>query len=84
VSQFNYGKRNDKNTNGKPLLTFLEPTATCSQMERRVLFEGMLDVYFSIIPKRIVEQLQNRIPPQIAEVFSRGNRVLVDKDGIAA
>jgi len=70
---------------GKPLLTFLEPTATGGQMERRVLFEGMLDVDFSIIPKRIVEQLlQNKIPPQIAEIFSRGIRVLVDKDGMAA
>jgi aminoglycoside 6-adenylyltransferase len=69
---------------GKPLLTFLEPTATGGQMERRVLFEGMLDVDFSIIPKRIVEQLQNKIPPQIAEIFSRGTRVLVDKDGMAA
>ena len=70
---------------GKPLLTFLEPTATGGQIERRVLFEGMLDVDFSIIPKRIVERLlQNNIPPQIAEIFSRGARVFIDKDGMAA
>jgi len=69
---------------GKPLLTFLEPTATGDQMERRVLFKGMLDVDFSIIPKRIVQQrLVDGIPPQIAEIFSRGTRVLLDKDGIA-
>lgn len=70
---------------GKPLLTFLEPTASGGQMERRVLFEGMLDVDFSIIPKEIAQQLmEDGIPPQIAEIFRRGTRVLVNKDGNAA
>lgn len=37
---------------GNPLLTFVEPTAGGDDMERRVLFEGMLDVDFAIIPKK--------------------------------
>lgn len=70
---------------GKPLLTFLEPTAVGGQMERRVLFEGMLDADFSIIPQKVAQQLlQDSIPPQILEVFNRGVRVLVDKSGEAA
>jgi len=72
---------------GNPLLTFVEPTATGDEMERRVLFEGMLDVDFAIIPKRNGQQLlQNEIPPQVAaqigDIFGRGIRVLLDKDGM--
>ncbi len=72
---------------GNPLLTFAEPTATEDEMERRVLFEGMLDVDFAIIHKREIEQLlQNEIPPQVAaqigDMFGRGIRVLLDKDGM--
>jgi aminoglycoside 6-adenylyltransferase len=77
---------------GNPLLTFLEPTAIEGEMERRVLFEGMLDVDFSIFPKRRVDQvaqlLQDETPPQIAALimntFGRGMHVLVDKDGMAS
>jgi aminoglycoside 6-adenylyltransferase len=35
---------------GKPLLTFIEFTPTGDGKERRVLFEGMLDVDFAIMP----------------------------------
>ena len=70
---------------GKPLLTFVEPTPG-DDMERRVLFEGMLDVDFAIIPERKVQPLlQGEISPQFAaelrDVFGRGMRVLLDKDG---
>jgi len=73
---------------GDPVLTFVEPTATGDEMERRVLFEDMLDVDFAIIPKRNVQQLlQDEVPPkigvQIANIFGRGIRVLLDKDGLA-
>lgn len=69
---------------GKPLLTFLEPTVG-GQMERRVLFEGMLDVDFSIIPREVILRLlQGEIPPQILEIFKRGVHVLLDKDGITS
>lgn len=76
---------------GNPLLTFLEPTATEGEMERRVLFEGMLDVDFSIIPvekfrRRVQQFMKNEIPPQVAtqilDVFRRGMQVLLDKDGM--
>ena len=77
---------------GNPLLTFVEPTADGEEMERRVLFEGVLDVDFAIFPKKKIDQIkqlvQNEVPPQIAgqimDVFGRGMRVIVDKDGIAA
>jgi len=74
---------------GNPLLTFIEPTAGGDYMERRVLFEGMLDIDFAIIPKRKGQQvLQGRISQEIAaqilNVFGRGMRVILDKDGIVA
>jgi aminoglycoside 6-adenylyltransferase len=78
---------------GNFLLTFLEPTSAGDGMERRVLFEGMLDVDVAIFPeeefKRRAQQFtQGEIPPQIAaqilDVFVRGMRVLVDKDGMIA
>lgn len=78
---------------GNPLLTFIEPTAGGEEKERRVLFEGMLDVDFAIFPEnkfRETAQLltQKKIPPQVAvqisNVFCRGMRILVDKDGMLA
>ena len=35
---------------GEPLLTFVEATAFGGEDERRVLYEGMLDVDFAVIP----------------------------------
>jgi aminoglycoside 6-adenylyltransferase len=78
---------------GNPLLTFVEPTASGDEMERRVLFKGMLDVDFAIFPevktRRMQQQLvQDRIPPEIAaqisNVLGRGVRMLLDKDGMFA
>jgi aminoglycoside 6-adenylyltransferase len=43
-------------------LTFLEPTATGSGMERRVLFEGALDVDFAIAPCARVKQAARFLP----------------------
>jgi aminoglycoside 6-adenylyltransferase len=37
---------------GQPRLTFLESTATGGEMERRVLFDGGLDVDFAVIPNK--------------------------------
>lgn len=54
-------------------------------MERRVLFKGGLDVDFSIILHARVEQMiQHGFPPEVADVFRRGTRVLLDRDGLAA
>ena len=68
---------------GKPLLTFIEPTATGNERERRVLFEGMLDVDFSIIPTGIIQKLlEQGIPPnmkaQLLDTINRGTRVLLE------
>ena len=42
---------------GNPWITFLERTGTGGEMERRVLFEGGLDVDFAFIPQRRIQQL---------------------------
>jgi len=77
---------------GKPLLTFIEETSTGDEKERRVLYEGMLDVDYAIFPTAKVELLQYidspaQIPSemvlQLANTFGRGMRVIVDKDGVA-
>lgn len=76
------------NNFGTPLLTFIEPTSTGDEKERRVLFEGMVDVDFAIVPhekaRRLLEAgIDSQSVAQIANLFSRGIRVLIDKDGMA-
>jgi aminoglycoside 6-adenylyltransferase len=89
-------------------LTLLEPTPTGGRMERRVLFEGVLDVDFAVIPYGRVRQAARFLPvlrrfpllfrllpkgmaqriredlADAANIFGRGLRVLVDKEGLAA
>jgi aminoglycoside 6-adenylyltransferase len=70
---------------GKPLLTFIEPAATGGGEERRVLFEGMLDVDFAIMPaeknQKLLMGTENKQEiVQIANVVARGMRILIDKD----
>ncbi len=65
---------------GEFWITFVEPTATANEMERRVLFAGGLDADFSFIPYAKVNEMMRRgVPPDVAEMFHRGWRVLVDK-----
>ncbi len=67
---------------GTPWLTFLEPTPNGHGFERRVLFEGGLDVDF--VPSPVAEldaMLTQGFPPDIADMIHRGIRILVDKDG---
>jgi aminoglycoside 6-adenylyltransferase len=72
---------------GAPLLTFTEPTADGGDQERRVLFEGGLDVDFAIIPDEKVQMLlkYSHERPELAyglkNTVGRGMRVLLDKDG---
>lgn len=74
---------------GKPLLTFVEPTAgSGDDTERRVLFEGMVDVDFALIPLQKAQQLlQNKTSPGVAalvsNVFGRGMRIILDKGHMA-
>ena len=70
---------------GTVLLTFVEPTASGGELERRALFEGMLDVDFSIVPLVKAQRLLEAgvAPAEVVNSFGRGMRVIVDKDGIA-
>lgn len=73
------------NNMGKPLFTFVEPTAEGDGDERRVLYEGMLDVDFAILPLERVKHIQHEAATSqmailIANVFRRGMCVLIDKD----
>lgn len=72
---------------GNPWLTFLEPTGTGGDVERRALFEGGLDVDFAITPNDEFEQLVQgglESAPDVLDIVRRGTRVLLDKDGAVA
>ena len=62
-------------------ITFLEGTAVGSLVERRVLFDGGLDMDFVPIP---LQTVRAGWPPEIAGVLARGYKVLVDKDNLTA
>ena len=70
---------------GTVLLTFIEPTASGGELERRALFEGMLDVDFSIVPLAKAQRLleAGMASAEVVNSFGRGMRVIVDKDEIA-
>ncbi len=64
---------------GPVILTFLEATALAGLFERRVLFEGAVDVDMVMIPIDAIEGIissKGALP-----VLARGYRLLVDKDG---
>ncbi len=71
----------------KPILTFIEPTASGNEKERRVLYEDMLDVDFAIVP---LQKTQTIFGPAsdpnaqagLSNLLGRGFRVLLDKDGM--
>ncbi len=66
---------------GEPKLSFVEGTGDGRSLERRVLFDGGLDVDFALMPLEMVRALtRTRIPPDVADLFRRGVRVLLDKD----
>jgi aminoglycoside 6-adenylyltransferase len=67
-------------TIGTPWVTFVEGTIARTR-ERRVLFEGALDVDFNFFTRERFQQVfrDGSVPPS---VLHRGARVLVDKDGI--
>jgi aminoglycoside 6-adenylyltransferase len=69
---------------GRPWLTFLERTPEGVAYERRVLFEGGLDV--DLIPRSLASferMLQEGLPQVEAGMLRRGVLVLVDKEGLA-
>jgi aminoglycoside 6-adenylyltransferase len=77
---------------GKPLLTFTEETSGGNEQERRVLYEGMLDVDYAVFPIAKIKQFftlnnDKPIPAEtaliMANAFGRGFRVILDKDGLS-
>lgn len=72
---------------GKPLLTFVESTSGVEEKERRVLYEGMLDVDYAILPvEKVRQMLQEKKSSQTSAVLAnslgRGMQVLLDKDNM--
>lgn len=76
---------------GRPIVTFVEETSGEDEQERRVLYEGMLDVDYAIFPIAKIKQLLTMnngtpIPAEtalmMANVVGRGTRVILDKDGL--
>ena len=66
---------------GHPWVSFVERTADGSGWERRVLFEGGLDVDLVLTPAGQLEQMSRTgIPSDSADILRRGVRVLLDKD----
>ncbi|WP_208589597.1 aminoglycoside 6-adenylyltransferase [Gracilibacillus suaedae] len=65
---------------GRYYLTFLEQTAVGGGIERRVLFDGGLDVDFACFPISAIAEMESH--HQVLSVLSKGTKVLVDKDNI--
>jgi aminoglycoside 6-adenylyltransferase len=61
-------------------LTFVEATSDGAGQERRVLFDGGLDVDFAPVPAEELERLAS--DPFAADLIRHGVRVLLDKDGV--
>jgi aminoglycoside 6-adenylyltransferase len=70
------------NTFGIVWVTHLESIATGGATERRVLFEGALDVDFTVISPDTFRHLSQR--PENIDIIRRGVRILVDKDRLMA
>lgn len=70
---------------GRVVLTFTEPTATGDATERRVLFDGGVDVDLVPVSVERVRALlmADALPEGVSATLRRGMRALVDKDGIA-
>jgi aminoglycoside 6-adenylyltransferase len=70
---------------GTPWITFLERTATDDEMERRVLFEGGLDVDFALTSQRTIRQLarvlwvQRRVPQLLRLLPAESHRRIMQQ-----
>ncbi len=70
---------------GIPWLTFIESTGDGYFYERRVLFEGGYDVDFAFLPVEAMQGvLTGPFAADLANIFQRGVRLILDKDGLAA
>ncbi len=69
----------------QPWITFVEPTAIGNQQERRVLFEGGLDVDFAFVPASALGPVgTDQTSAAFFEVARRGYRILLDPGGALA
>ena len=66
---------------GRPVLTFLEPTAVGGRVERRVLYDDGQDVDFIPLTKADLDEFADN--PGVGAVLGRGYVVLHDELGIA-
>jgi len=66
---------------GKPIITHLEKTAVGDELERRAIFEGGVDVDFSIISQDQLGENVEHPSPQDMDMIRRGVRVLFDRTG---
>lgn len=66
---------------GKTIVTHLEKNAVGNEFERRAIFEGGVDVDFSIIPNEQLEENTEHPSPQDLDMIRRGVRVLIDRTG---
>ncbi|GEL78455.1 aminoglycoside 6-adenylyltransferase [Tenuibacillus multivorans] len=65
---------------GKPYISFLENSAVGGGTERRVLFEEGLDVDFNVFSTSIILEMEKQ--REAIGVFSKGVKVLIDKDNL--
>ena len=69
---------------GTSWLTFLEKQAVGEGLERRVLFEGAIDVDFVPLANEAVRRMAlEGWPPEVAAVLRRGFRLVLDKDNLS-
>lgn len=66
------------NNMGNYWITFIEDDALGLTKERRVLYEGGLDVDYVFYPASVIDSLFEN--PEINGIIARGLRVLIDKD----
>jgi aminoglycoside 6-adenylyltransferase len=66
---------------GKPIITHLEKTAFGDELERRAIFEGGVDVDFSVVAKELLEESARNPSPQDLDMIRRGVKVLLDRTG---
>ena len=65
---------------GKPYISFTESSVDGGWKERRVLFDGALDVDFIFLDTDLLESISNN--SEIAFLLERGYRILINKIGI--
>lgn len=70
---------------GTPVFGYIAPTAVGSWKERRVLFEGAVDVDFAPVPAQLLTMLEEASPDdalyqELASVIRRGYRILIDRN----